>query len=573
MAAKNQRGKRGVPISEARKAQLMKNLLPGGDNEAVKVARARRREDERDFLERFQTCDIIEFTTKFLKLSLDGYPLLELLLRCSEGLPLPAGTLKTFVEVPCDGFAVKEVEMSWPEFFALCSSGSKNYVPGHHYATIFARVGRRGTKSTYAAIKALFVGMRKHWRQYLRPSEIMVIPIIATSQDQAESIITQRCHEVLKDAGLDWLIGAMDPKLHLNAVTNDTIPLIMGTEIQAFPCNSKKVRGEAAPLVDLDEYAHFSIEGRKQDTEIRSAATGAQGQFPGYQLVMTSTPLVEEGDFYETEQLAKTDPSILAVHAPSWTAAPVLYRNNPEFYHNEFRRSPEHFHREFRAEYAKSRAPAFREEDVLACMVLAGEIPYNPAMRYGAGIDQSGLSGNDCFSLVICYYDPSRDVCGEACRRSFAISDLDLIIASSRQTMQDYHVYEVATDRYAKGYVHQALAKEGIEPIVAPPTTELCIEFRQMLAARKMELPMQHTVKLGLEQTNLVVTDKARVQSVWHPRSKQGHGDEVDARFRAAHQAVHGNYMRRRDSELELAEQARMEREEAEYNPLTHGRV
>lgn len=371
---------------------------------------------------------------------------------------------------------------------------------------------------------------------------------------------------------MEWLIGGLDPKLHLDMATNDTIPLIVGTEIVAFPCNSKKVRGPASPMVGMDEYAHFAIQGRKKDKDIRSAATGTQAQFPGCQVWMISTPLAEEGDFYDTEQLAKTDSTILFFHAPSWTAAPVLYRNNPDFYHNEFRRDPDAFHREYRAEYAKSVTPAFREEDILAAMMLAGEVPYDGAMRYGAGIDQSGLSGNDRFTLVVCGYDAGRDVCFEACRRSYSISDLDLIMAEVRQTLLQYHLYSAATDRFAKGYVHAALEKEGISATVAPPVADLCIEFRQLLVARKMHLPMAHAVKLGLEQTNMVLTEKSRTPTVYHPRSKSGHGDEVDALLRAVHQAVTENWGPVRETAVEREWRWAREQAESEYDPMTHGR-
>jgi len=364
----------------------------------------------------------------------------------------------------------------------------------------------------------------------------------------------------------------MDPKIHAGQVTNDTIPLVCGTNIVAFPCNSKKVRGEAAPLVEFDEYPHFAIEGRKKDKDIRAAATGAQAQFPGSQFWAIGTPAAEQGDFYELEQRAADDPSILALHAPSWTAAPKLYREHPDYYHNQFRLDPDAFNREFRAMYAKSVEPAFREEDVLANMSLAGPVPFTPAHRYGAGIDQSGLSGRDRFSLVICGYDPARDTCYEAWRHNWSVSDLDTIMAGCKEALRQYGLYEVLTDRYAKGYVHQALEKEGISGSVAPPSAELCMEFRRLLVARKFELPMDNEVKEGLLQTQLYFTDKAHTPSVSHPRSQKGHGDEVEARFRATHQAVTGNWSTRRDSEYDRLEEARIRREEEEYDPLCHGR-
>jgi hypothetical protein len=558
-------------LTEEQKAKMIRNLQPGGNNEAIQKSRAHKREVWEAARKSFQTCDIMEFSISFLQQSFEGFPFQELVLRCSAGLPLPEGTLKTFIEVPSAGFAVKEVEMTWPEYFKRCSGG-KTYKPGVVPDIVICRVGRRAGKSTAAAIKALHCGTRSIWRKYVRPSEVMTIAIVATSQDQAEKIITQRCQEILKDADMDWVIGGLDPKMHLDQPTNDTIPLLCGTEIQAFPCNSKKVRGPAAPLVIFDEYPEFAFEGRKKDEDIRDAACGAQGQFPGAQFWGIGTPGAKEGDFYNLEQLAADDPSILALHAPSWEASPKLYRENPKYYHNWFKRSPQSFDRELRANYAESVEPAFREEDVDAALCLAGELPYNGEWRYGAGIDQSGLSGNDRFSLVVCHYDPQRDMCGESCRRSWAISDLDIIMAEIQQVLRAYRVHEVMLDRYAKEYVSSALAKKGIGGIASLDTASLCMDFRQLLVAHKMELPMQKAVKDGLMQTQMFYTAKSHKPTISHPRRTDGHGDEVDGRFRAVYQAVHGNWMAAQTEEDEK-EYTRAREEEESYDPLSYGRV
>lgn len=567
--------KKKYVITEEHRQKLRENMLKARAKRQEMVEAGTLRTKVRSDIklstlrERLGDCNIIEFTRDILRLSLEGYPFLELVLRCSEGLPLPEGKVKTYIEVPSDGFAVKEVEMTWPEYFTFCSRGVKTYVPGKRPQIILLRVGRRGTKSTAGTVKALYLGSRKVNRNYVRPSEVMVIPILATSEDQAEKIIKQRCHEVLKDADATWLIGALDPELHQSQVTNDTLPLVVGTEIVAFPCNSKRVRGEATPLVVFDEYPQFAFEGRKKDKDIRAAATGGQGQFPGAQFMAIGTPAAAQGDFWELEQAAADDPAILALHAASWTAAPLLYRNNPDYYHNNFKWDPHSFDREFRANYAASVEPMYREEDVVPALILAGEVPFDPRFCYGAGIDQSGLSGNDRFALCVCYYDPDRDVCGVAASRSWSVSDLDLIMSDSQCILHRYGIYEVMTDRYAQGYVSLALMKIGVQSVVAPNAVELHIAFRRMLVARKVELPVVGNLKQGLLRTQEFRTVKSNRPSISHPRDVNGHGDEVEALVRAARQAVQGNYMSGRTSlEQEMLE-AEVAREEAAYDPLT----
>jgi len=257
--------------------------------------------------------------------------------------------------------------------------------------------------------------------------------------------------------------------------------------------------------------------------------------------------------------------------APSWTAAPILYRTNPEYYHNQFRTDPDAFNREFRGGYDKAVEPMYREEDVTANMVLAGEIPFDPGLRYGAGIDQSGLSGKDRFSLVVCYHEGARDVCGVAVRKSWSVSNLDLIMAECREVLQRHGLYETMTDRYAKGYVHTALAKIGCAGVVAPAAAELHLEFRRLLVAHKMELPIDNSLKDGLLQTQCFYT-KTGVVSIAHPRSGKGHGDEVEALVRAVHQAVTGNFGAGRSSDSEQQDEHRRQQEEESYDPLTYGR-
>jgi hypothetical protein len=517
----------------------------------------------------FWNCDIIAFATRHLKIGLEGYPFLELALRCSEGLPLPEGKVKTFVEVPSDGFAVREVEMTWPEYFALCSVHQKLYVPGKKPQTVILRAGRRSGKSTCAAIKALYYGTRKEFRKYVRSNEVFMIPILATSEDQAQRIITERCHEVIKAAGAEWMIGPLDPEIHLAVVTDEAVPLCCGSQITAYPCNSKKVRGEAAPLVVLDEYAQFLTDGKKTDRDIRRAATGAQGQFPGYQEMLTSTPLAEQGDFYESEQNAVGDPSTLCLAAPSWAAAPQLYRNNPEYYHKQFRDDPEGFNREFRAQYAKSASPAFDADALEACATLAGDVPHDATCRYGAALDQSGLAGADRFCLSIAGYDGARDMVTTVCHRTWNLTekDLDYAMGETRDLLRRYGLYKIATDRYAKGWVHAALAKVGVEALIAPSIVELCKEYNLLLLAKKAALPFSGTLVDGLKKTQLIVS-KANNPSIQHPRTSQGHGDDADACVRAVHEAVAGNYSTNPNDPWHAEADRQQAETEERYDPL-----
>ena len=569
------------PMSEETKAKMRKialeNLKKANDGKLQKKERGEK--DTRALrsdagpeggLARIQRSDIVEFTRDVLGLKFDGYPLFELILRCSEGLPLREGTLKTYVEVPSDGFAVKEVEMTWPEFYALCSMGTKVYNPKIRPQIILARAGRRSSKSMAATVKALYLGTRKSARDYVRSNEPCRIPIVATSQDQAEAIIKDRCQEVILAAKIEWLIGSLTD-IHQNAVTNNTIPLIVGTEIQAMPCNSKRVRGEASPVVIFDEYPQFAIDGRKKDKDIRSAATGAQGQFPSSQFMAIGTPAAEQGDFFDLESQAADDPYILALHAPSWTAAPYLYRENPQYYHTQFKTDPDGFDREFRANYAKSVEVMYREEDVLPALCLAGEVPMDKNFRYGAGIDQSGLSGNDRFALSIVYLNPNTDVVGVAAHRTWSVSDLDLIMSDARSMLLRYGLYEVMTDRYAKGYVAAAFQKIGVQCAVSPPAVELHFEFRRLLVARKVELPINSEIKNALLETQCFWTAKTNRPSVAHPRNSKGHGDEAEALVRAVHQATSNNYVQRPDTDYESAEAIR--KAEEEYDPMTYGRL
>ena len=132
-------------LTQEQKDNLAKNLKPG-NNEFVIAAKKERDETYQTMMQEFQTCDAVTFATKFLRQDFEGFPFQKLVLCCANGLPLPDGKLKTFVEIEgSTGFAVKEVEMTWDEFFIRCSGGKK-YKQGNIPQIVVLRIGRRGGK-------------------------------------------------------------------------------------------------------------------------------------------------------------------------------------------------------------------------------------------------------------------------------------------------------------------------------------------------------------------------------------------------------------------------------------------
>jgi len=443
-----------------------------------------------------QEIDIITFATdpKFLGLSFKERPAQEVLLRVLYGLPLDKKQLKIYKKL---------------------TGNKKEFEAGIEKTEAVWVLGARAGKSLLASIITLFEATHNQWNKYLNKGESGYIVIIATRQKQAEQIIQANCSRLIENSpGLRGLIKDLyQTELSLNN----------GMKIISLPCNSTAGRGLPIAAFILDEVGHFYTEGVKADETIYNSLRPRMAQFPGAKVISISTPAAKQGLLWDFFQEGFQVPGRFTTQAATRVVNPEI---SQEFIDNEYKRDPDYAKREFGAEFAEKTENYFSFDLLKGCFTLAGSLPYKQEFAYNAGIDQSGLSGRDRFALAISHREDSKILVDYA--TAWDTKDSDFILKEIEKLVSDYKIYKTQIDKYAKGWVAQALNKLGLEVEIRPNLAEIYSNLKSLMIAGKLNLPESPELRKALLNTQAYYGRNNNL-SIAHQRSASGHGDLADA--------------------------------------------
>lgn len=546
------------------RAKRLANLLPGGNNKAVRAAVEKRRAaGGRDILDRVQDLDIIEFAHA-AGISFEGRPGQELCLRLMYGMPLPEGRIKVYVRRKCDGFVVEERMVSWLEYYTMLTGNEQIFEPGKPKRDAKICVGGRSGKTKgVVVVMTLYEASRNSWLNYIKPKETAYAGIIATKQQQARDLIQEHCLQTLEDSDLKGMIAES---------TQERIILTNGIGIRSFPCNTRAPRGYPYVFTVYDEAAFYYLEGAKSDVAVHSAMNPRRLQFPGSKHVEITTPAGKQGRFWNEFSKGAQVHNRLTVQAPTWLFRPELIDVNLEQFVEDYNENPDEFNREYGAEFDETIDDFLAEEDIQAGLRLPSDAPRDPSIQYGAGLDASGLSGNDRFGFAISGRNHATGEHVVSAVRSWAEKDPDPILADIKDLCRRYGAWQIFTDRYAKGWVHAALRKIGLEPVLAPTDIEVWTNYKQLLTAKRVAMPIDAELEQGLKDTKKAYSAASQKTRIVRQRSKKGHGDKAEAVAKAVW-ASSQNYFGSRPADTEDRErEARRIREQQNYDPLRHGR-
>jgi len=273
----------------------------------------------------------------------------------------------------------------------------------------------------------------------------------------------------------------------------------------------------------FDEIAHFYTEGAKADETIFNALRPRQVQFPGCKLIMISTPAAKQGIFFNFFDEGFKTPGRLTAQAPTLFMNPLV---DHKFLQKEKKRDIDNYLREFEAQFSEKLEAFFSYEIIVNALKLAGDLPYNPEYSYFAGIDASGLAGRDKFALSICHNQGTDVYIDKAV--TWDIKDGDLIMADIEKIMGIYNITKVSIDRYAKGWVQNALEKIGLKVEIRPSLTEIFVNLKSLMLGNRLFLPDIQGIKKALQNT-IGFYGRNNALSISHSRDSEGHGDILDA--------------------------------------------
>ncbi len=436
-----------------------------------------------------KTMDIIEFV-KLLGLTL--YPNQELLLRRQYGLSVPQRLLKS-----------KKSKRA---------SQTKEKLEG-----VWC-LGARSGKSFMASIIALYETLcRGHiWRERLRTNESGYCIIVSTSLDQSKDIIQKNCTDIILNSVLHT---------HVDGTPLTTeLKFINGLIIKSIPCNSRVGRGVPVFCFILDEVAHFFGEGYvKADVDIHNSITPRMSQFRDPKKILISTPAAKQGLFFDLYNEGFKIKERLTVRGGTLAMNPHISK---KFLKKEKERDIDNFNREYNAIFAETKSSYFTYDDIIRGLVIAGNVKPKEGVVYECGIDQSGLSGRDRFSLAISHRED--DVSLVDFTRSWQTKDQDRIMSEIKVLKELYGFTSVSIDRYAGGWVKGALQKIGLVVEFREALPIIYSNFKSLLIATRLRLPDNLELKRGLIQT-IAYYSKSNALSITHPRNKFGHSDLTDA--------------------------------------------
>ncbi len=488
---------------EARERQLrnLKNRHKFKPTEAIKAQRWTQKQ--------LEASNIIEFAVDCLGLSFNKRPAQEVVLRVLYGLPLTDEQYKILEQ------------LTRPEI--VYESGTEktegNFV-----------VGARGGKSMLSSVIALYeaTARAKHWKKFLLPGETGYAVITATRQKQSETIIQANAFRLLEGSKIAHMI---DKPLAAE------LQLTNGLCIASFPCNSTAARGLPIFLLIFDEIAHYRVEGPKADSLIYNALRPRMAQFPGAKCLKISTPSAKQGLLWDEFSDGFDVPDRLTIQAETRLINPEIPQ---AFIDKEYKRDPDNALREFGAKFAESVSGFFESCIDKLNDAFSGGTEDTPSNRqfgtdYVAAIDQSGLAGRDRFAFSIAHKDTDERIPVDV-TRTCETKDLDLILAEIEQLCAQYGITTVLADQYALGFVANAFEKRNITIEKRATLASLYVDFKTLILAGRVELPVNDALKQGLTRTE-VFYNKSNSLSVAHPRDRYGHGDIADAVVTAVCQA------------------------------------
>jgi len=443
-----------------------------------------------------QDIDIITFATdpRFLGLSFEARPAQEVLLRVLYGLPLDRKQVKIYKKL---------------------TGNRKEFEPGQDKTEAVWVLGARSGKSLLASIIALYEATRDKWQQYLSKGESGYIVVIATRQKQAEQIIQANCSRLIE--GSPALRGVVK-ELYQTELT-----LTNNMKIISLPCNSTAGRGLPIACFVLDEVGHFYTEGIKADQTIYDSLRPRMAQFPGAKVVLISTPAAKQGLLWNFFSEGFAVPSRFTAQAETRVVNPEIPK---KFVKAEYKRDVDYARREFGAEFAEKIESFFAYEVLQNSFTLSGTRPYKNEFAYSLGIDQSGLSGRDRFALAISHKEGDRVLVDHI--EAWETKNSDKILVDVGKLTEAYRLNKVSIDRYAKGWVAQALNKLGLEVEIRPSMSEIYTNLKSLMLAGRVRLPDNSDLKKALQNTQAFY-GKNNALSIAHQRSAAGHADLADA--------------------------------------------
>lgn len=446
----------------------------------------------------------------------------------------------TFFKV-LSGYSKSKLSKEEMELFHECTGLEE--LPKEKLKEIFLPVGRRGAKSTTAALLSVYYGLWGGWEKDLSPGEKAYIFIVSTNKSQSM---------IIKDYVLGIMSSNPALKKKVTKVLKDEIHLDNGVVIAVKPASWRTSRGFSVGLLIMEELAfwRFEQESQNRDREIYTAMVPSLSTISNSLVLGLSTPYARQGLLWEkfNDHWGKPGP-ILVWKAPSWVMNLNLSEEGlRKKYEGSMGKA------EFEAEYGAQ----FREDiegylplDVYERVVVEGRTAnqYKEGIEYRAFCDPSeGLrKGGDSMTLGISHFEQGKAVLDLLMEFIPPFSPSD-VLERIVKVLKSYKVSEITQDRHAVGWISDDLGKKGVRVKISERTkSQIYAEFAILVNKGTVEL--LDNQKLRNQTLGLQRFLKSGGVKIDHIRG--GHDDVINSAAGACLLATEGSQLEEASAWLE----------------------
>lgn len=419
-------------------------------------------------------------------------------LKCIFGQQLDATTKHLVYQETVDEFGafdLKDVFYTETELYELMTGFAYDSDKMKARNRINLIVGRRGGKTTLAAIIAIYSTIKVNWKPFLTKTPVATVLVLSHSVDLSEEILDILKQLVENSPILNRLRNLR--KKNTTKIFHLKVPFFKeGTKeveysnvrIKVGAASKKTTRGSAVCTLLCDEIAYWNLseESAEPDTEILKAARMSLLQFKEHgTIIKMSSPGIKQGVLYD-EWNKREDLQDIYVQfkAPSWVWNTIL--GKVEF-QGEHKLDPDGFDTELRANFVDSISNFILPEFVDMCVTkgISFQPPSDDSKTiYSAAIDAAFKGDRFAFSLV--GYNEKRVT-------QYVLKYWE---GSKKKPVQ---IHEVAS------YIRTICRQYGLNQVVGDqysfqPMRELFLQYGIDLVENTFTLPYKRKIYFGLKR-------------------------------------------------------------------------
>ena len=340
-------------------------------------------------------------------------------------------------------------------------------------------IGRRGGKSRFAALVAVFLACFRDYAAVLAPGERGVLMIIASDRHQARGV-QQYVAGLLHDV----------PMLERLIVheTKEAIELSTRVTIEIHTASYRAIRGYTVVGAICDELAFWHTEGSANpDTEILNALRPAMATVPGALLVVISSPYARRGELWKAHRAhyGRDEGGVLVWQADTRTMNPTV----PEtFITQAYAKDAAVAAAEYGADFRRD-IEAFVSPEAIDTATAPGRRELAPVagVDYEGFVDPSGGS-QDAMTGAVGHRDGDRAVLDAVWEVRPPFSP-EAVVREFAHSFGAYRITRVRGDRYGGEWPREQFRKAGIEYEVCKPTkSDLYRDLLPALNSGRVEL-------------------------------------------------------------------------------------